>query len=319
MCITEPLGLVTSTHVVNTKALTLGAAIQTHVSTIQSRGFMPTIIHLDPEKGFAALDPHIPGVEVEICGAGDHTNPIDVIIRHVKEIFRSVQDSLPWDQPEWLDKDMVTYCTSRKNLRSTPHSNVSARVKFTGRKPVFKKELGIAYGDYCECNNPAVISRNSSPRTEPCVALYPTTNANGSWVFLNLNSKRRVRRTNWDKMVTSDLVINIMNEFSRAGTEDAPPVAEDDEVGEPAADGRASPIVEEEVQDQHVPEVEPVEQPEEEPTGELEEMVNNDDDLPEGGKDPPPRRSARTIGGVRRPKLYMPPHVREEGTAGAWH
>jgi hypothetical protein len=193
MCITESLGLVTATSVINTKALTLGAAIQTHVSTIQSRGFLPTIIHLDPEKGFAALDPHIPGVEVDICGAGDDTNPIDLIIRHVKEIFRSVRDSLPWDQPWWLDKDMVTYSTCRKNLRSTPHSNVSARVKFIGRKPVFKKELGLAYGDYCECYNPAVVSRGSSPRTEPCVALYPTTNANGSWVFLNLTSKRRVR------------------------------------------------------------------------------------------------------------------------------
>jgi hypothetical protein len=110
-------------------------------------------------------------------------------------------------------------------------------------------------------------------------------------------------------MVTSDLVINIMNEFARAGTEDAPPVAEDDEAGEPATDGRASPTVEDEEQDLTVPEEEPVELPEEGPAGELEELVIIDDDLPEGGKDPPPRRSARTIGGVRRPKRYICHHT----------
>ena len=230
MCLTKPLGLVTMTPVANTKTKTLAGALHQHVATIQTRGFHPTLLHLDPQKGFAKLEVSIPGLEVDIGGAGDHMNVLDVEVRHLKEVFRSVHSSLPWKQPEWLNKDLVSYVVSRKNLRGSSTSVVSARVKFTGRKPDFKKELSIGYGDYCECYNPAVESKDASKdRTEPCVALYPTGNANGSWWFLNIATKRRVRRTNWTKMVTSNLVVNTMNEFSRS--DDDASLAEEDEEG----------------------------------------------------------------------------------------
>ena len=229
MCLSEPLGLVTVTKVVNTKAPTLGAAVHSHISTIQSRGFLPTVLHLDPERGFAALDPHIPGVEVDISGAGDHMNALDVNIRHIKEIFRSTHASLPWKQPKWLDKDLVCYAVSRRNLRSTSKSAESPRVKFSGRKPSYAKELSIGYGDYVESYDPTVVSaRAHKDRTEPCIALYPTGNANGSWWLLNIKTKKRVRRTNWVKMVTTELVINAMNSLS--ATEDDAEVEEEDVV-----------------------------------------------------------------------------------------
>jgi hypothetical protein len=96
-----------------------------------------------------------------------------VEIRHVKEVFRSVLASLPWKQPVWLDRHLVAYAVSRKNLRRTSSSVSSPRVKFTGRKPGCKKELGIAYGDYCECYDPTVKSSSATvQRTEPCIALY---------------------------------------------------------------------------------------------------------------------------------------------------
>jgi hypothetical protein len=100
MCVTKPLGLVTVTQLVNTKTMSLGAAVQQHVHTISSRGFHPTVIYLDPQRGFAALDTNIPGVEVVISGAGDHMNRLDVEARHVKEICRSVMSGLLWNQPD---------------------------------------------------------------------------------------------------------------------------------------------------------------------------------------------------------------------------
>ena len=83
--------------------------------------------------------------------------------------------------------------------------------------------------------NPAVWSAEmppTQPRTEPCVALYPTGNANGSWWFLNIATKRRVRRTNWTKMVTSNLVVNTMNEVSKSD-DDASPAEVEDKAGTP--------------------------------------------------------------------------------------
>lgn len=70
---------------------------------------------------------------------------------------------------------------------SAKTSNVAPRVSFTGRKINYKKEFALAFGDYCECYDPKVISNDAEQkRTEPCIALYPTANANGSWIFLNL-------------------------------------------------------------------------------------------------------------------------------------
>jgi hypothetical protein len=232
------LGLLTLLHVDKQTTPVLGTALQAQVNTIRSRGFEPTTIYLDPQSAFVPLQGQIPGVEVDIGGAGDHMDKIDAAIKHSKEVMRSVYASLPWKLPKSLVKDLAYYGVSRRNLKRTPSSTVSPRVKFTGRKPVYKKELGLGFGDYAECYDPTCVSRSvNSKRTEPCIALYPTANANGSWWFLNLETKRRVRRTNWDKMVTTELVVAAMNAYAEelsVGVPDEPLFEETGE--EPSSD-----------------------------------------------------------------------------------
>jgi hypothetical protein len=211
VCLTEPLGLMTAVHVTSLSASELGEAVQTQVSTIRSRGFEPTVMYLDPQPGFVPLVGQIPWVEVDISGAGDHMDVLDVKIKHVKEIMRSVHSGVPWRTPPSQVKALAFYGVSRMNLKSGSGSAVSPRVKFTGRKPQFKRELGLGFGDYVECYDPTANNEVAKSRTSPCIALYPTGNANGSWWFYNLSSKRNERRSNWDKMVTSELVIGAMN------------------------------------------------------------------------------------------------------------
>ena len=221
-CLTEPLGLFTLMQVDKQTTSVLGAALQSQISTIRSRGFQPSTIYLDPQSGLAPLQGAFPGVEVDISGAGDHMDKIDSAIKHSKEIMRSVHAGLPWKLAKSMTKDLAYYGVSRKNLKSTPTSVVCPRVRFTGRKPDYKKELGLGFGDYVECYNPACKSnRVESERTQPCIALYPTANANGSWWFMNIKTKHRVRRTNWEKMVTTDLVIAAMNAFAEEQGTDA--------------------------------------------------------------------------------------------------
>jgi hypothetical protein len=203
----------------------------------------------------------------------------------------------------------------------------SPRVKFTGRKPNFRSELGLAYGDYCEVYVPNVVSKNvDAPRTEPCIALYPSGNANGSWVFLNIKSKRRVRRTNWTKMVTTDLIIDVMNEFSKT-EEDATAVGEkDDEVHElPESrehdDTQAhteDPVDLLTASDEHNEAVTDEQRVTEPPTeGEADAMERPDTvtDIEEADDDDPQedmsrkRQSARVVAGVRRPMRYRSFHT----------
>ena len=113
-------------------------------------------------------------------------------------------------------KDLATYAVSRTNLRSTQGlvSSESPRVRFTGIKPDFNTELGLSFGDYVEAYDPKAAGKSNdgmTPRTEPCIALYPLANRNGSWVFYNLKSKTYVRRTRWQKLPTTKIIIDIMN------------------------------------------------------------------------------------------------------------
>ncbi len=173
----EPLGLVLTTHVERETTEELGLALQGQVNVVRSRGFAPFVVYLDPQPALKALQHQITGVEIDVSGAGDHLDKIDGKIRRLKELYRSVHAGLPWRLPRSAVKDLVYYCTSRMNLRrsSSNVSTISPRVAFTGRKPNYKKELGLAFGDYVECYDPKVKSNDAEDdRAEPCIALYPT-------------------------------------------------------------------------------------------------------------------------------------------------
>ena len=100
---------------------------------------------------------------------------------------------LPWKLAQDRIKDLVTYVVCRINTRRTTalNDNVAPRIKFTGRKINFKKEYALGFGDYVEAYDPSVVSnRVQEKRTQPCIALYPSTNINGSWIMWNIETKK---------------------------------------------------------------------------------------------------------------------------------
>jgi hypothetical protein len=217
--ISSPLEVLLVKHVKNLSTDSLGVALQAHINTLRSRGFEPERILVDPHKSLMALQGAYPGVHIDPVGAGDHLDKIDTRIRRLKELMRSVVDDLPYSLPRDRVKDLVTYGVSRINLRSTKALNDSSspRVRLTGTRPEFKQEFGLAFGDYAEVYDPkSAIKSNDikTPRTEPCIALYPSANKNGSWMFYSLNSKAYVRRSQWTKLPTTKLVVAIMNEMA---------------------------------------------------------------------------------------------------------
>lgn len=119
---------------------------------------------------------------------------------------------------------------------------VSPRVKFAGRKPDFKKELRLDFGDYCECYNPAVVRTVHS--TLPSGKFLRLIMVPEPEVQVH---KKRVRRSNWSKMVT-DLVINAMNAYSES---EADAAIEEDEVREPVTNEQQGTGEEQEEQTPH--------------------------------------------------------------------
>jgi len=217
--VSSPLEVLLVKHVANLSVASLGAGVQSHINTLCSRGFEPMRVMIDPHKSLVALQNAFPGVEIDPSGVGDHLDKIDTKIKRLKELMRSVIADLPYKLPKERIKDLVIYAVSRINIRSTKalNSEASPRVRLTGFKPDFKHEFGLAFGDYAEVYDPKSADTSNdvtTPRTEPCIALYPSANKNGSWIVFNLNSKAYVRRTQRTKLPTNKLVISAMNELA---------------------------------------------------------------------------------------------------------
>ena len=155
-------------------------------------------------------------VIVDTSGAGDNVPKVDAKIRRIKELYHSVKNGLPWELPKAMVKDLVAYAVARLNICRTTAltENVCPKVLFTGVKINYKKELELAFGDYCEVYHDGT-DNTSAGRSIPCFTLYPTNNSMGSWEFMNLTTKVRVRRLEWKLMVTTKIIINVMNHVDK--------------------------------------------------------------------------------------------------------
>jgi hypothetical protein len=212
--VAEPLQLTLQSHLENETADQLGLGLQGHFSVLRSRGFIQVVVHMDPQTGFRALTTSFPGVTIDIGGAGDYVPKVDQKIRRIKELYRSVKNDLPWNQPKAIRKDLVAYAVARLNICRTTAltQNCSPAYLFTGAKVNYKKQLILAFCDYCEVYDKT--DNTSHSRTLPSFALSPCNNSSGSWEFLNLCSNMRIRRSNWKKMVTMQTIIDIINNMS---------------------------------------------------------------------------------------------------------
>jgi Reverse transcriptase (RNA-dependent DNA polymerase) len=217
--VSSPLELIINSHVKKLDREHMGRAVQSQLALLQSRGFVPRRIKVDPQRSLVSIKDSFPGIEIDVSGAGDHLNKVDAKVRRIKETMRSVIAGLPFRLPKDKMKDLVTFTVSRLNTRRTKGlpDNVCPRVKFTGRKVLYKREYGLAFGDYVEAYNPRAKLKSSdvqTMRTKPCVALYPSANINGSWVMWNLMTNTYVRRLQWRRMTINDVIIDKINRYA---------------------------------------------------------------------------------------------------------
>ena len=148
--VSEPLNLTIQCHLESEGRISLGRGLQDHLSLLSSRGFKVNKLYGDPQ--FDTLERSFPEITFDVQGAADHLAKVDIKIRRVKEICRSVLSSLPYNLPGMLVKDIVTYAVNRINCRRTTSlmDNRAPRVLFTGRRIDYKKEFKCGFGDYVE-------------------------------------------------------------------------------------------------------------------------------------------------------------------------
>ena len=145
-------------------------------------------------------------------------------------------------------QELVSYALARLNIRRTTaiNENICPKVLFTGMKINFEKELDLEFGRYTEVYDGT--DNTSKSRSIPCIALYPCSNSTGSWEFMNLKTKTRVRRSYWKKMKQSELIVEFMQKFDEKAElpavvepvlEQEPPQSMDTSTVDPLVEGQA--------------------------------------------------------------------------------
>ena len=286
----DPLQLTQQCLVTSESANQLGLGLQGHINTLRSRGFTPTIVYTDPASAFRQLIKAFPGVIIDVSGAGDHVSKVDAKIRRTKELYRSVKSGLPWPLPITMVKDLVAYLVARMNIKRTTGINCNTRPKilFTGTKINYKRELALAFGDYCEVYDGT--NNTSASRSILCIALFPSNNSTGSWKFMNLQTKQRVHRSHWKLMATTELIINAMINFE----EKSNPMPAEPEL---------EPEVRVEAKEEELPVEEPTNLVDDEPPALIDAPdSDSDNDEPEQGVASRTRRQTGTV--VNPPEHY---------------
>jgi hypothetical protein len=150
--VAEPMQLIMLNHIKNEEVDSLGEALQDQLNLLRELSFQLNLVYIDPASGLMSLCTQFPGVVIDPCGAGDYVPKIDIRIRQLKEMYRTVKAGLAWNLPKSQVKDLIMYCVSRINLRRTSalDGTVCPKVLFTGLKPNYRKELSLAFGDYVE-------------------------------------------------------------------------------------------------------------------------------------------------------------------------
>ena len=98
---------------------------------------------------------------------------------------------------------LVEYVTLMLNFEpnSKRENTTSPFELFRGLKIDYKKQLRrISFGDYAESHVPHITSNTMQSRTDPCIALIPLLNAQGSNLFYNLDTRRTCVRDTWSEL-----------------------------------------------------------------------------------------------------------------------
>jgi hypothetical protein len=110
----EPLQLTLQCKIERETQQVLGMALQVQLELLRSRGFILTVVHMDPQSAFRMLTTQFPGVVIDIGGAGDYVSKVDAKIHRIKELYWSVKAGLPWKLPPERLPEGIIYWLARE-------------------------------------------------------------------------------------------------------------------------------------------------------------------------------------------------------------
>ena len=195
--------------------------ISTRVVHVKNRGFKVPTIRVDGESAIGTdffkdqISKEV-GSILDPCGADEHIQPIERKIRQIKELVRCVSNMLHFNLYEVLLDWLIKYAVSRIILLPTRNSEeyISPREKIYGKIIDVDKELKHGFGDFVHVH-PDRVDNTNRARGHVGIALMPSGNATGSWVYYLLHNGETVIRGKVTNLPMSDDIIIHLNNLAK--------------------------------------------------------------------------------------------------------
>ena len=208
------------------KKITVAAASRV-INIYEARGFQ--VAQINADNKFECIREDMRPIPLNIVAAGEHVGDVERSNRTIKERTRCHVHRLPFAQ---YPKEMVIGCITHsvKCLNQLPADNgisddQSPATLVTGApRPDYQHISKLNFGDYVSAHTTRQRTNDNNPRSVEAIALYPTGNAQGSWVFMSLLTGHRIYRYQWDVVTMTNTIINQVEALALA--EEQPLVAE---------------------------------------------------------------------------------------------
>jgi hypothetical protein len=184
------------------------------ISKTLEYGFVVEVIVVDPARALSALVGKL-RVAVEVKGARTHVVDAERDIRMIKERLRCNENSLGFKVPRRLVPSEVTGATIAINSIPRGECAISPREIFRRKKTNYAIDLRIAWGDYAQVEvMPSTITKNGPlPRTVAAIALFPTGNKEGTYMFYDIYTEQYFTGTKWTALNLPDSAIKTLNDL----------------------------------------------------------------------------------------------------------
>jgi len=214
----------------NQKNETIIKAIRNVVNIYEGRGFK--VSHFLMDGQFNSLKDEISGLGINLntVARQEHVPEVERYIRTLKERVRSHYNTMPFTpMPPRMIIELVHYCNFWLNCFPNEDGvsrSLSPRLIVTGNHINYVKHCKLEFGEYVQTHEEH--NNTMDPRTIGAIALRPTGNAQGSYLFFSLNSGRVITRNKWTALPMPDDVIDRVKAMASLGV-DTTHEYEDDE------------------------------------------------------------------------------------------
>jgi hypothetical protein len=179
------------------------------LSLYSNRGFKVTTALVD--RGFESLQDDLTGLLLNTTAASEHVPNIEHQIRVMKERARAIRSNLPFQHlPSRMIIELINFVTLWLNA-FPPSSGISdtfiPKTIVTGTALEYEKHCKLPFGAYVETHEERSQTNTLYERAQGAICLDPTSNFQGSYKCLCLNTGRKITRKQFREVPMPEHVI----------------------------------------------------------------------------------------------------------------